>query len=87
MTSQASSTTLHPHTPKEVRIDLPSTRSNESESTAVQSEKLEKPRRTINPQTWRWPKYLSWIPEQLNWQGLKPVLRSAIASWIVFSWF
>src|ERR1700724_1540391 len=84
MSSQASGITLNPLAHKEVRVDVPSADANDSESTAVESEKSEKNRRTINPQTWKWPVYLSWVPGQLNWQGLKPVLRSAIASWIVF---
>ena len=88
MSSQTSGITLNPLAHKEVRIDVPASDTNDSESTAVESEKLGgKKRRTLNPQTWKWPVYLKWVPEQLNWQGLKPVLRSAIASWIVFPCF
>lgn len=27
------------------------------------------------------PESLSWVPSKLNWKGLRPVLRSTIASW------
>ena len=88
MSSETSGITLNPLPRKEVRLDVPSADTNSSESTAVTSaEKPEKKRITINPVTWKWPVYLSWVPEQLNWQSLKPVLRSAIASWIVFLHF
>jgi hypothetical protein len=83
MTAESSRTAFHPH--KEVRIDAPS--SKDSESTAIESEKTKKKKfkDKLNPQTWKWPAYLSWVPRQLNWQGLKPVIRCSIASWIVRS--
>lgn len=84
MSSQTSDIRLNHLAHKEVRIDVPSSDTNDTGSTAVESEKGDKKRWTINPQTWKWPVYLSWVPGKLNWQGLKPVLRSAIASWIVF---
>lgn len=82
MSSEASGTAFHTH--KEVRLDVPPS-STDSASTAVDSEKSspKKCKLNFNPQTWKWPKYLSWVPGQLNWQGLKPVIRCSIASWIV----
>ena len=82
MFSKSSGTAFNPH--KELRLDVPS--STDSDSTAVNSEKLssnKKAKVNFNPQTWKWPKCLSWVPDQLNWQGLKPVIRCSIASWIV----
>jgi hypothetical protein len=76
MSSQTSAAAVHPH--KEVRLQLPSTRG----STIVESEKR-KASVKFNPQTWKWPDYLAWVPSKLNWQALKPVVRSSIASWIV----
>lgn len=83
MSSQASGTAVNPLVHKEVRIDAPP--SHGSSTTAIDSEKSQgkKAKVGLNPQTWKWPPFLSWVPEQLNWQGLKPVLRSAIAAWIV----
>jgi hypothetical protein len=85
MSSLASGTAVNPLVHKEVRIDAPP--SHGSDTTAVDSEKSQgkksKAKVGLNPQTWKWPPYLSWVPEQLNWHGLKPVLRSAIAAWIV----
>jgi hypothetical protein len=85
MSSQASGTAVHPLVHKEVRIEAPP--SHGSDTTVVDSEKSQEKKSKsnvrLNPQTWKWPPYLSWIPGQLNWQGLKLVLRSAIAAWIV----
>jgi len=84
MTSQTSGTAIHPLAHKEVRLDVPSSHSD-SDVTAVESEKPAPRKRKIslNPRKWRWPSYLNWVPGQLNWQGLKPVIRASIASWIV----
>lgn len=30
------------------------------------------------------PESLAWVPSKLNWKGLRPVLRSTIASWCGF---
>lgn len=86
MSSESSGTAFHPH--KEVRLDVPPR--NSSDSNAVESEKKtshdkKKSKVTFNPQAWKWPAILSWVPEQLTWQGLKPVIRCSIASWIVSS--
>ena len=82
MSLESSGTEFHPR--KEVRLDIPSS-STDADSTAINSEKSspKKSKVNFNPQTWKWPKYLSWVPGQLNWQGLKPVIRCSIASWIV----
>ena len=83
MSSQASGTAIHHN--KEVRLDLPPSQDSESTAVPEPSEKShsKKPKFSWNPQKWKWPAILSWVPGQLNWQGLKPVIRCSIASWIV----
>jgi hypothetical protein len=81
MSSQTSGAAIHPQTG--VRSTVPPT--PDSDSTAIEAEKPKekKAKVQLNPQKWNWPSYLAWVPGQLNWQGLKPVIRCSIASWIV----
>ena len=93
MSSYSSATIVHPATHKEVRINAPPSDATAAEAASdrlVRAEKAEpskdqKERKNsvLNPQKWNWPHFLSWVPGQLNYQGLKPVIRSSIASWIV----
>lgn len=81
MTSKASGTTIASN--REVRLDVPL--KDDADAAAIESEKETRKKSGIpwNPQKWEWPDFLSWVPGQLNWQGLKPVIRCSIASWIV----
>ncbi|KAF8067019.1 hypothetical protein FPV67DRAFT_1769133 [Lyophyllum atratum] len=54
---------------------LPSDSPNEK-SRAGEKQKKEKEEKWTIPEDWRW------IPDNLNYTGLKPVIRSAIAAWI-----
>src|SRR5271154_5850190 len=83
MSSLASGTAIHHN--KEVRLDLPPSQDSESTAVPEPSEKphSKKPKFSWNPQKWKYPAILSWVPGQLNWQGLRPVIRSSVASWIV----
>jgi hypothetical protein len=64
---------------------IPGLVDGENETVEPPKEKKKKKDFHLNPQKWNWPPFLSWVPGQLNSHGLKPVIRSSIASWIVIS--
>jgi hypothetical protein len=82
---------------KEVRIEAPmshcsspSTAASTAVSAVGEKEKVGQDKKKgieWNPQKWKWPPFLAWVPGQLNYQGFKPVIRSSFAVWIVFPVF
>ncbi|KIK64040.1 hypothetical protein GYMLUDRAFT_40270 [Collybiopsis luxurians FD-317 M1] len=76
--------------PPVLRINTQSHSSKEDRDTSNQTSSTsasQKPQQRLRPEwlalsKWRWPAYLSWIPDNWTWEKVRLSLRCAVAGWL-----
>ncbi|GAA5852185.1 hypothetical protein JCM8547_006692 [Rhodosporidiobolus lusitaniae] len=67
---------------KEENVDFFSKEKTPFESSEFKQDDIETPK-TLKDRLPPLPEFLAWIPPHLNWKGMRPVIRSSIAAWLL----